>query len=68
MEEIRADEWAGDAGDISGRRRLAWSTFADLGPVLDWIWEQLVTRSPVGGLGGASCGLRRCTASSASWR
>jgi hypothetical protein len=42
--------------------------FADLGPVLDWIWEQLVTRSPVGGLGGASCGLRRCTASSASWR
>jgi hypothetical protein len=139
MEEIRADEWAGDARDISGRRRLAWSKnqrqnpitraqttalvtrlrdqtipqltaklarrklaeiqpsqgapaqtivdgregapldsvrsggrivfrFADLGPVLDWIWEQLVTRSPVGGLGGASCGLRRCTASSASWR
>ncbi len=22
--------------------------FLDLGPVLDWIWEQLVTRSPIG--------------------
>jgi hypothetical protein len=39
-----------DSVRTGGQIRFVW---ADLGPILDWIWEELVTRSPVGPERGA---------------
>ena len=44
MEEIRTDEWAGDARDISGRRRLAWSKNQRQNPITRAQTTALVTR------------------------